>query len=106
MSNLTIYPFVFLGGYAGPIFGPTMIISCYLDLNRVFSFGYSNQHKWFKCLDISEGRVYIYMDAIFDDSVFPFTKLHSNAGACLRVVISLLPSHLVEPYSRGCMCNR
>lgn len=46
---------------------------------------YSNLHKGFKCLDIPTGRAYIYIyisrDVIFDEHVFPFSKLHSNAGA-------------------------
>ena len=46
--------------------------------------GYSNLHKGFKCLDISTGRVYISRDVVFDENVFPFSKLHPNAGARLR----------------------
>jgi hypothetical protein len=53
---------------------------------------YSNIHKGFKCLDVSEGRVYIYRDVIFDESVFPFHELHPNAGARLREEALLLPS--------------
>lgn len=56
---------------------------------------YSHLHKGFKCLDISTGRVYIFRDVIFDENVFPFSQLHSNAGARLRAEISLLPSSLV-----------
>jgi histone deacetylase 1/2 len=43
--------------------------------------GYSNLHKGFKCLDISTGRVYISRDVTFDENIFPFSKLHDNAGA-------------------------
>ncbi|WVZ90565.1 hypothetical protein U9M48_036856 [Paspalum notatum var. saurae] len=59
--------------------------------------GYSNSHKGFKCLDVSSGRVYISRDVIFDEEVFPFSKLHPNAGALLRSEISLLPSSLLNP---------
>jgi hypothetical protein len=38
---------------------------------------------------------------IFDDSVFPFSKLHPNAGAHLRSKISLLPSLLFDCPSFG-----
>jgi hypothetical protein len=57
--------------------------------------GYSNLHKGYKCLDIQSWRVYISRDVIFDEEVFPFSTLHSNAGARLRAEIALLPSDLV-----------
>lgn len=57
--------------------------------------GYSAQHKGYKCLDISSGRVYISRDVVFDEGVFPFANLHPNAGALLRREILLLPSHLL-----------
>src|SRR4051812_45289687 len=57
--------------------------------------GYSILHKGYKCLDISSGRVYISRDVVFDEHVFPFASLHSNAGAQLRKELILLPSHLL-----------
>jgi histone deacetylase 1/2 len=59
--------------------------------------GYSNLHKGFKCLDINTGRIYISRDVIFDEEVFPFSHLHSNAGARLRSKILLLPTSLRNP---------
>ena len=56
-------------------------------------------HKGFKCLDLSEGRVYISRDVTFDERVFPFAELHSNAGARLRAEISLLPENLLNSSS-------
>jgi hypothetical protein len=35
--------------------------------------------------------VYISRDIVFDETVFPFSSLHSNAGARLREEINLLP---------------
>jgi hypothetical protein len=61
--------------------------------------GYSTLHKGFKCLDPSTGRVYISRDVVFDETIFPFAKLHTNAGARLRSEILLLPSHLLNPAS-------
>lgn len=58
--------------------------------------GYSQHHKGFKCLDVSSGRVYISRDVIFDETEFPFSKLHANAGARLRAEIALLPTHLLN----------
>jgi hypothetical protein len=63
--------------------------------------GYSTHHKGYKCLDISTGHVYISRDVIFDEYVFPFSRLHPNAGARLRSKISLLPSSLIDPMSFG-----
>jgi hypothetical protein len=51
-------------------------------------------HKGFKCLDVSEGRVYISRDVVFDENVYPFAHLHPNAGAKLRSEILLLPPSL------------
>jgi hypothetical protein len=59
--------------------------------------GYSNLHKGFKCLDVKTGRVYISWDVVFDENVFPFTKLHPNAGSRLAIEILLLPKHLSNP---------
>jgi histone deacetylase 1/2 len=58
--------------------------------------GYSNLHKGFKCLDISSVRIYISRDVTFDENVFPFSRLHSNAGARLRSEILLLPPFLAK----------
>jgi hypothetical protein len=66
--------------------------------------GYNNQHKGFKCLDVAEGRVYVSRDVIFDETIYPFSKLHSNAGAQLRNEILLLPSHPVD-HSGICLPN-
>lgn len=54
--------------------------------------GYSAQHKGVKCLDVSTGHVYISRDVVFDETKFPFSDLHPNAGALLRKEILLLPS--------------
>jgi hypothetical protein len=40
--------------------------------------------------------VYISRDVMFDETVFPFSKLHSNAGARLRSEIFLLPQSLLN----------
>jgi hypothetical protein len=53
-------------------------------------------HKGYKCLDIFTGRIYISRDVVFDEVVFPFAELHSNAGARLRTEINLLPSTLLH----------
>jgi hypothetical protein len=54
--------------------------------------GYSPLHEGVKCLDVSQGRVYISRDVVFDENVFPFVSLHPNAIALLRKEILLLPS--------------
>jgi hypothetical protein len=59
--------------------------------------GYSHMHKGFKCLDVKEGRVYISLDVVFDEEVYPFSTMHPNAGAQLQSEIQLLPSHFRNP---------
>jgi hypothetical protein len=63
--------------------------------------GYSNKHKGFKCLDLSTGRTYISRDVIFDENVFPFSKLRPDASLRLRAKITLLPPTLVHTYYEG-----
>jgi hypothetical protein len=55
--------------------------------------GYNTLHKGFKCLDVAEGRVYVSHDVVFDQTVYPFSKLNPNVGARLRGEIQLLPSN-------------
>lgn len=54
-------------------------------------------HKGFKCLDVASGHIYVSRDVIFDEIVYPFSTLHSNAGARLRSEIIGLPSTLLNP---------
>ena len=51
-------------------------------------------YKGFKCLDVSTRCIYISRDVVFDETLFPFSKLHDNAGARLQSEILLLPSSL------------
>lgn len=62
--------------------------------------GYSDHHKGYKCLDVKTGRVYISRDVTFDELVFPFSKLHPNAGALLRAKVLLLHPSL-HPMESG-----
>jgi hypothetical protein len=59
--------------------------------------GYNTNHKGYKCLEVNSGRVYISQDVVFDETIFPFSKHHPNAGARLRAEISLLPDSLHNP---------
>jgi histone deacetylase 1/2 len=63
--------------------------------------GYNHLHNGFKCLEVKTGRVYISRDVVFDETVFPFSKLHPNAGARLHSEISLLSSTLVNSVPSG-----
>ena len=59
--------------------------------------GYSPSHKGFKHLDPSSSRVYISSDVIFDEALFPFAKMHENAGRRFQTEINLLPSSILNP---------
>jgi hypothetical protein len=52
-------------------------------------FGYSSMHRGYKCLKVSNGRVYMSRDVTFDEEVFPFSELNPNAGAQLRSDVAL-----------------
>jgi hypothetical protein len=65
--------------------------------------GYSNMHKGFKCLDTRTGRIYISRDVVFNEDLFPFSKLHGNAGARLTSKILLPPTLL--PFNSGVVNN-
>jgi hypothetical protein len=54
-------------------------------------------HKGFKCLDVTEGWVYISRDVVFDETMFPFTKLNLNAGTKPRAEILLLSPNSIPP---------
>jgi hypothetical protein len=61
---------------------------------RCVFLGYSPMHKGVKCLDIHTGRIFVSRDVVFDENIFHFKELHSNAGALLRRDILLLDSSL------------
>ena len=54
---------------------------------------------------MSTGRVYISRDVVFDESIYPFESLHSNAGALLNKEILLLPPHLQNIDHGGDNCT-
>jgi hypothetical protein len=70
--------------------------TCKLEFRskRCVFLGYSSCHKGYKCLDVATGQVYICRDVVFDENIFPFSKLHSNARAQLCAKILLLPPSL------------
>lgn len=80
----------FLGVHVTQIYVLTIITNSSFAQHSVCFFCYSNLHKGYKCLEIAIGRIYISRDVIFYETLFPFAKLHPNAGALLRAEISLL----------------
>jgi hypothetical protein len=69
MRSLTISPSAFLVVHVGQIFGLSTLG------NSLF--------------EPSSGRVYISRDVVFDETIFPFSEIHPNAGARLRQEILL-----------------
>ena len=67
--------------------------------------GYRNLHKGYKCLEVATGRIYISRDIVFYETLFPFAKLHPNAGALLRAEIALLSDHGGELNKTDCVQN-
>jgi hypothetical protein len=61
-------------------------------------------HNGFKCLDTRTSRIYISRDVVFYEDLFPFSKLHDNAGARLTSEILLLPPTLL-PSNSGVINN-
>jgi hypothetical protein len=55
-------------------------------------------HKGYKCLDISVGHLYISYDIVFDETIFLFASLQSNACTRLHAKINLLPLNL-QPFN-------
>jgi hypothetical protein len=70
-------------------------------LKECVFLAYSNMHKVFKCLDLSSGIIFISRDVVFDENIFPFSKLKPNVGPQLRSEILLLPPSLINPTHGG-----
>jgi hypothetical protein len=48
-------------------------------------------------LDVAEGRIYISHDVVFDEIVYPFSKLNPKVGARFRYEILILPQQIQPP---------
>jgi hypothetical protein len=89
--------FTLLVVFAGPTFIHSILTSFNFAPSNVFSYGTtlcirdSNVLTLPKIGSTSPG-MYISQDVVFDETVYPFSKLNPNAGASLRVDIHLLPS--------------
>lgn len=94
MNNQIIPFFVSLVVHVGLIFAHIIPINFNFIQNDVRFVG--TVHKGYKCLDISTGHVYFSRDVVFDEDIFPFAQLHSNAGTRLQQDILLLASHLIN----------
>jgi hypothetical protein len=90
---------------AGQTYGPIIQKNFNFAQRGVCSQANCIMHKGFKCLDVSQGRIYISRDVVFDECVFPFADLHPNAGAQLRSEILLLPETLKNPSDIGGVCT-
>jgi hypothetical protein len=85
------YTFICVFGYAcWPNLRPYDTKKLQFSSKRCMFLWYSNHRKGYKCLDPSNGRIYISLDVVFDEEVFPFHSMHPNAGARLRTELSLL----------------
>lgn len=55
---------------------------------------YSSFHKGYKYIDLSTGRVYISCDVVFNEDVFPFSKLSPSTAPRLKANPIVLPSSI------------
>lgn len=63
---------------------------------------YSSQHKGYKCLHISSGRIYISRDVVFDEQIFPYSEIRpSSDSAPLLDPLVDLPSTTTNFYNSG-----
>lgn len=85
--------YILLGVHAGTIFTHSTQINSSFVQSNVFFSGIVTCIRGFKCLDVTGGRVYISREVVFDETIYPFSKLNPNAGICLRSEILLLPDH-------------
>lgn len=70
------------------------------QIQKMCFLGYNIVHKGYKCLDVFTSGVYISRDIVFEETVFPFSKLHANAGAqlCAEIILlhpTLIPSGVI-----------
>jgi hypothetical protein len=53
-------------------------------------------HEGFKCSNAATDHIYVSRDVIFDETVFPFASMHSNAGARYHSAVLLEPLGIVQ----------
>jgi hypothetical protein len=78
--------------HVGQISDPIILESLPFGLFGVFFWGIDLFTKG----SSASNKVYISRDVVFDETVFPFSEMHPNAGARLRQEILLLPQHLLN----------
>ena len=62
--------------------------------------GYSIGHRWYKCLDVSTGKIYVSRHVVFNESLFPYDPPQTTVPSIHEPHV-ILPSNLQLSYAHS-----
>jgi hypothetical protein len=60
--------------------------------------GYPSNYRGYKCLDMTTNKTIICRHVLFDESVFPYAKLHTPQSTTYNFLDNELSPYLNQPY--------